>query len=393
MDIEFMRPLNNYPNVWLAKDVQINRKVIVKFDSDKESSFLIESAKALVRVRHINIVKIFAVTVLEHPETNEATECIVMNYIEGNTLLRLLDNNITVTTLFKLGNQLIDAIEAIHANGLAHGDLHDENILISSEEVLKIIDMYPNRSFSKLTETNKETRIQSDLISLLRILIEMFRGSSLRKKTSLFSDSLNKEKLSIREIRKAFALQFENGNTSHFNEIEKLIERRKQLTRLVERDNSQIKYIDEIKKIEKSIEDERKEIEKLVNNIHKYSSSGILSKKIKRIREYVYQGNYGSASDVMIEMDVEESRIRFIHQQLDIPPEYIDLIDYEISSGHESSDGLLYDYVVTFSEDSPQHLLEKIQGIEKSDGKYYLIIPAWEIDNQEPDFFEEEDLY
>jgi len=190
--------------IWLGKD-EIARKVVVKFFHDDDSHFLRDSAKILARVNHKNIVSIYAVDGIEHPETKEYTECIIMHYVEGNTLMDTLEHRISEDKAYNLGNQLINAIEAIHKSGLVHGDLHDENILVSKEEILKVIDMYPRGSFTKISERNRNSRIQSDLISLTRVLIEIIRSSEINIQTSQFSKLLKVNKnLSIPYIRDIF---------------------------------------------------------------------------------------------------------------------------------------------------------------------------------------------
>ncbi len=206
MEIEFEKQINdNYPKIWLGRD-SIGRKVIVKFFEESEDDFLIQSAKALVRVNHENVVKVHSVTDLEHPKTKKFIPCMVMNFIEGETLMyTLTEKSIEKQQAISIGDQLINAIEATHNEGILHGDLHDENIMISTNGQLKLIDMSPRSSFSKVNEINKQTRIQSDLVALLRVLTEIIKKSELSDQTTKFSQQLPYHKnLSIKEIRSVF---------------------------------------------------------------------------------------------------------------------------------------------------------------------------------------------
>ena len=171
---------------------------------------------------------------------------------------------------------------------------------------------------------------------------------------------------------------------SDFDNIRSLIERRKELTILARDASSTKNYISEIKEIENKIMVEKGKIDELINEITQYSSEGLLTKQIKEARELIWKGRYGKAKHLMIEMQQEEARIRFLHK-LGVPPEYIDEVYYEIETGHVSSDDMVYYYLINFSEDSPIHILEEIPGIEKSGDQYYLQVYPWDLETGPPE--------
>lgn len=162
-----------------------------------------------------------------------------------------------------------------------------------------------------------------------------------------------------------------------FENIKNLIERRKELTILAQHDQSNKNYTFEINDIENRIRIEKEQIVKLANEIELFASEGLITKQIKEAREMILNGNFGGAKDRMIEMQQEEARIRFLFK-LGVAPEYIDQIDFEIETGHVSSDGMVYYYIVNFTEDSPRHILEEIPGIEICGDQYYLEVEPWD---------------
>lgn len=59
----------------------------------------------------------------------------------------------------------------------------------------------------------------------------------------------------------------------------------------------------------------------------------------------------------------EEQADRNIAEELGITYEELCQLDFEIDT-NESSDGLVYEHIITFSDDSPQEILNKLSGLE-----------------------------
>ncbi|WP_293266733.1 hypothetical protein [Neptunomonas sp.] len=69
----------------------------------------------------------------------------------------------------------------------------------------------------------------------------------------------------------------------------------------------------------------------------------------------------------MSNRQLEEMQEEQAHRELatELGITYEDLCELEWSTDiNESSDGLIYDHVITFSEDSPKDILSKIEGLE-----------------------------
>lgn len=87
---------------------------------------------------------------LQHPGVAQAIgkekveplgECIVMEWVEGSTLKKWLESDTTSSDRKHVASQLLDAVEHIHAHGIAHRDLKPSNIMITSNgRNVKIID-------------------------------------------------------------------------------------------------------------------------------------------------------------------------------------------------------------------------------------------------------------
>ena len=127
--------------VYLAKDKKFEaRKVAVKtVRQDLLNSEDLQEGEAIARfereaqsaasIQHPNTV-----SVTDFGETPEGVFYLVMEYVEGETLHRLLrrEGTLSVPRAVKLLRQIADGVEAAHDAGILHRDLKPANIFIMS---------------------------------------------------------------------------------------------------------------------------------------------------------------------------------------------------------------------------------------------------------------------
>ena len=133
--------------VYKARDPQIDRMVAVKTVSmwgqepEEEQEFrlrFMNEAQAAGRLHHPGIVAVFDVG--EHPETKDPY--IVLEYVEGESLNRILhrEKKLSLGRALKLAEQVADALDYAHAQGVIHRDIKPGNILVTQEGHAKIAD-------------------------------------------------------------------------------------------------------------------------------------------------------------------------------------------------------------------------------------------------------------
>jgi hypothetical protein len=126
-----------------AFDESLHRVVAIKVLSPQLATAsparkrFLREARASARVRHANVVQIYAVE--EQP-----LPYLVMEYIPGQTLQERLDQTgpLDVPDVLKIGAQIARGLAAAHEQGLVHRDIKPANILLESgiDQNVKISD-------------------------------------------------------------------------------------------------------------------------------------------------------------------------------------------------------------------------------------------------------------
>jgi eukaryotic-like serine/threonine-protein kinase len=127
--------------VYIAQDTKLTRKVALKIlrpelgsSTDRLQRFERE-AKAVAALNHPNIVTLFSV------EQSDELKFITMELIQGKTLSKLIPNQGTSLNRFlDLSIPIVDAISMAHQQGIIHRDLKPDNIMVSDEGRIKILD-------------------------------------------------------------------------------------------------------------------------------------------------------------------------------------------------------------------------------------------------------------
>lgn len=133
--------------VYKARDPQIDRLVAVKTvsltgqDPDEEKEFrlrFMHEAQAAGRLHHPGIVGIFDVG--ENPENQDPY--IVMEYVAGEPLNRKLgrEKKLPLATALQLAEEIAEALDYAHAQGVIHRDVKPGNILVTEDGHAKIAD-------------------------------------------------------------------------------------------------------------------------------------------------------------------------------------------------------------------------------------------------------------
>ena len=142
--------------VYKATQVTLNRTVAVKLlfphlaGTGEYLARFRREAVTLARVPHENIVHIYDV------EEYEGSPCIVMEYVSGPALTRVLarDGRMDPPRARDLAVGVCSALEAAHRQGVIHRDIKPDNILFSGEGNPKLTDF----GIAHMRDENVRTR-------------------------------------------------------------------------------------------------------------------------------------------------------------------------------------------------------------------------------------------
>ncbi len=126
--------------VYRAEDLECHRIVALKrlnpelsADPLSRRRFLEEASRAR-ELRHPRIAAYY-----EAVEDNRDLY-LVMEYVEGETLRQRLQRPIARTEFFRIATQCAEALEAAHAGNLVHCDIKPENIMLTPQGDVKVLD-------------------------------------------------------------------------------------------------------------------------------------------------------------------------------------------------------------------------------------------------------------
>ena len=178
--------------VWLARDVTLDRKTAVKVlpasisaDSDRVARFRHE-ARVASALNHPNVCTIHMLGVAEDGQL-----FIAMEYIEGTTLRkRLTHGPLRTREVIDIATQIASGLSAAHAAGIVHRDVKPENVMIRSDGLVKVLDF----GLAKLDTLNVADSTRSAFVTagagagtVAYMSPEQASGEPLDARTDIFS--------------------------------------------------------------------------------------------------------------------------------------------------------------------------------------------------------------
>ena len=173
--------------VYKAQDTKLDRIVALKFlskqllcDEDARTRFVHE-AKAASALNHPNITTIY--------EIDEAEgECFIcMEYIDGRSLKELIKEKEiegwNIGKIIDVGIQIAEGLSKAHQKGIVHRDIKSDNIMLTDEGVVKIMDF----GLAKLKGATKVTKTGTTLGTMQYMSPEQAQGMEVDQRSDIFS--------------------------------------------------------------------------------------------------------------------------------------------------------------------------------------------------------------
>jgi serine/threonine protein kinase len=171
--------------VYQARDTVLDRTIALKIlpphlvqNPEFMHRFRTE-AYAQARLQHPNIVTLYSM--LELP----VGFVLVMEYVEGQTLLQRIQNDgpLAPAEAIWIFEQALQAVAYAHQMGIVHRDLKPDNIFITRNNEIKIMDF----GVAKILDNKEPTRSRSMVGTLLYISPEQINGRDADFRSDIYT--------------------------------------------------------------------------------------------------------------------------------------------------------------------------------------------------------------
>jgi eukaryotic-like serine/threonine-protein kinase len=171
-------------SVWLARDERLHRDVAVKVlsdvlagDEDYIARFERE-ARVAAGLNHANLVTIFDFALAE------GRPYLVMELVSGGTVAdRIRDRGFTAAEVERLAEEMLTALEHIHAAGVIHRDLKPANVLIDDHGRFLLTDF----GIAKPSDATALTQTGHAIGTLKYMAPEVSAGRPATARSDLYS--------------------------------------------------------------------------------------------------------------------------------------------------------------------------------------------------------------
>lgn len=170
--------------VYKAKDTKLKREVAIKFlpqhispDTEEKKRLEIE-AQAAASLNHPNITTIYAIE-----EYNNDT-FIVMEYIDGIELKdKIKASLIPINEVINIALQISEGLKAAHDKDIIHRDIKSQNIMITEDGKVKIMDF----GLAKIRGDSQITKKGTTVGTTAYMSPEQARGEEVDQRTDIWA--------------------------------------------------------------------------------------------------------------------------------------------------------------------------------------------------------------
>ncbi len=182
-------------DVYLAEDSDLGRQIALKVlppelaESEERRSRFQREAKAVAALNHPHIVTVHSV------EEAEGVHFITMELVRGKTLSEVIPRKgLSLAKFFEIAIPLADAVAAAHEKGVLHRDLKPDNLMLSDEGRLKILDfglakLKPEAGVRGISDLPTNARTEEGRIvgTVAYMSPEQAEGKTLDSRSDIFS--------------------------------------------------------------------------------------------------------------------------------------------------------------------------------------------------------------
>jgi serine/threonine protein kinase len=168
--------------VYKALDTKLDRPVALKFlpehlaATEADCMRFLQEAKSAAALNHPNVCSIIDV------QETDGRPFIVMEYVDGVTL-RMKSPLPNLDIAIEYAGRIGEALQAAHARGIVHRDIKSENVMVTAEGRIKVMDF----GLARLKDSAHVTRTGSTLGTLAYMAPEQMQGTEVDPRADIFS--------------------------------------------------------------------------------------------------------------------------------------------------------------------------------------------------------------
>ncbi|HVP35980.1 MAG TPA: serine/threonine-protein kinase, partial [Terriglobales bacterium] len=170
--------------VYKAQDTKLQRMVALKFlpphvaENPEEKNRFMQEARAASALSHPNITTIYGIE--ESPEGL----FISMEFVDGHTLRKVAEKESpSIKRILELAIQICEGLNAAHRKGIVHRDIKSDNIMVTQDGQVKIMDF----GLARLEGEEHLTETGSTLGTAAYMSPEQAQGEEIDQRSDIFS--------------------------------------------------------------------------------------------------------------------------------------------------------------------------------------------------------------
>jgi serine/threonine-protein kinase len=151
--------------VYKALDEENDKLVAIKvlpanfLEDRRKAQYLDHEFKIALQLIHPNIIRFHKMIKAPLPGEKKKRGFLIMELVDGwNMRKHIQEQDLTVFQAVELVLKVCKGLEYIHANGIVHGDMKPENILISPAGAVKIADFGLSKSGARFSFSREKLR-------------------------------------------------------------------------------------------------------------------------------------------------------------------------------------------------------------------------------------------
>lgn len=121
--------------VYQGHDLVEGRSIAIKVSKQTDDVSFERETQILKEFNHPNIIKLY-----DEFESDEGNKIQILEFVHGDTLSKKIKSGVKIGTAINVSLQILDGMLQIQQKGFNHGDIKPANILIGSDNRVKIID-------------------------------------------------------------------------------------------------------------------------------------------------------------------------------------------------------------------------------------------------------------